>query len=443
MQTPTLPIQISGASATPAPARANTPAADGAPQFSQALKRELDQRQNQVAPQAQAKAATPAKAQGPAKAAQAEPEQQAAQPEGKPDAAAVEDEGSAQATEAAAATPIAEMPVADMLALVASFNQPPQSPAAVAVAPQALPAAAAIAADPQALPAPAVGAAELPGAAAQTPELAVAGFAALAQNVAVPQPGAATEAVAATVAMPAAALPAATQPGAADAATGEDPALADIRQPAANPALTAAQAKAQPEPSQFASLRAREGAEPVALKETGAAAAPVSAPLQQASLAVAQAAGAVAADKIPARVGTPGWDHQVGQKIVWMVAGKEQSAALTLNPPDMGPLQVVLNVTNDQASVTFSSAQPEVRQALESAMPKLREMMSESGIELGNATVNAGMPDQRQAQGEQQRTGNGQGRSFETNGSAAEAAARNAARPAARGERQGLVDTFA
>ena len=75
------------------------------------------------------------------------------------------------------------------------------------------------------------------------------------------------------------------------------------------------------------------------------------------SLDIAQAAAGVAADRIAARVGTPAWDNQVGQKIVWMVAGKEQSATLTLNPPDMGPMQVVLSVTNDQASVTFS-AQP-------------------------------------------------------------------------------------
>jgi flagellar hook-length control protein FliK len=81
-----------------------------------------------------------------------------------------------------------------------------------------------------------------------------------------------------------------------------------------------------------------------------------------------------------------------------MVGGEEQTASLTLNPPDLGPMQVVLSVTNDGASVTFSSNQLEVRQALENALPRLREMMSESGIALGNATVNAGMPDGRQAQ---------------------------------------------
>lgn len=467
MQTPTLPIQISGASAAPAPARPSTASADGAPQFSQALKHELAQRQNPAAPapqaqakpaapapQAQAKPAAPAKAKdsaateqdGAAKASPAEPAQQAAAPAGK-QVSAVEDEGAEQAAEAFAASP-AELPVADMLALVASFNQPLQS--AVAAAPQALPATVAVAVETAGAAVPA------------TPALAPAVVAQPVPEGALPLPPADSKAVAAdtdfatSVASASAALApaahattaAATRAAAPVAGSGE-PAAPDRGQQA-EPALAAA--KAQPEPSQFASLRAREGADQAGLKDIQApaaaapqsVAAPVSAAFQQAALAPAHAAGAAAADKIAARVGTPGWDQQVGQKIVWMVAGKEQSAALTLNPPDMGPLQVVLNVSNDQASVTFSSAQPEVRQALENAMPKLREMMSESGIALGEATVNAGMPDQRQAQGEQARPGNGQGGArFETNGSAVQAAARHAERPAARGERQGLVDTFA
>jgi flagellar hook-length control protein FliK len=200
--------------------------------------------------------------------------------------------------------------------------------------------------------------------------------------------------------------------------------------------------RAQAEPV-IAARPAAPAAADIAVREV--AAAPVSAPVQQASLNIAQAAAGVHTDKIAARVGTPGWDNQVGQKIVWMVAGKEQSATLTLNPPDLGPMQVVLSVNNDQATVTFSSAQPEVRAALENAMPRLREMLDESGVALSNASVNAGMPDQRQAQGDQRagnsgNHGNGQGR-FETNGSASEAAARSAARPAAGGN--GLVDTFA
>ena len=111
----------------------------------------------------------------------------------------------------------------------------------------------------------------------------------------------------------------------------------------------------------------------------------------------------LAASNLAPSVGTTAWSQALGEKIVWMAAGSQQTASLTLNPPNMGPLQIVLNITNDQATASFFSAQPEVRQALESAFPKLREMMNEAGIELGQATVSADTPRQndssdRQAQ---------------------------------------------
>ena len=105
-------------------------------------------------------------------------------------------------------------------------------------------------------------------------------------------------------------------------------------------------------------------------------------------------------------------------------------------------------MTNDHATVTFSSATPEVRQALEDAMPKLREMMSESGIALGNATVNDGAQQQQQAQQDGGAAGGRPGRAGgRVDGgascSAAEAAAKVAERPKRSGELPGLVDTFA
>jgi flagellar hook-length control protein FliK len=106
-----------------------------------------------------------------------------------------------------------------------------------------------------------------------------------------------------------------------------------------------------------------------------------------------QAAAGQAVETLTPRVGSSAWDQAVGQKVVWMVAGAQQSATLTLNPPDLGPLQIVLNVNNSQANATFIAAQPEVRQALEAAMPKLRDMLGEAGIQLGQASVNAGTPE--------------------------------------------------
>lgn len=103
-----------------------------------------------------------------------------------------------------------------------------------------------------------------------------------------------------------------------------------------------------------------------------------------------------AADTLAPPVGGNGWDQALGQKIVWMVGNEQQSASLTLNPPDLGPLHVVLNLSNNEATASFTAAQPEVRHALETAMPKLREMLGEAGIQLGQANVSAGTPNNQQ-----------------------------------------------
>ncbi|MFO7541424.1 MAG: flagellar hook-length control protein FliK [Thiobacillus sp.] len=101
-----------------------------------------------------------------------------------------------------------------------------------------------------------------------------------------------------------------------------------------------------------------------------------------------------ASSRLAPSVGTTAWSQALGEKVVWMAAGAQKTASLTLNPPNMGPLQIVLNLSNDQATASFFSAQPEVRQALEAAFPRLREMMNEAGIQLGQATVSADTPRQ-------------------------------------------------
>jgi flagellar hook-length control protein FliK len=165
------------------------------------------------------------------------------------------------------------------------------------------------------------------------------------------------------------------------------------------------------------------------------------APQSQASLQQVQAAASAASDKLAPRVGSNGWDQAVGQKVVWMVAGELQSASLTLNPPDLGPLEVVLNVSNNEATVNFTSAQPEVRQALEDAVPKLREMLSEAGIQLGQANVSAGTPNNQQGEfGQRQHASRGNGAEVDDG---ADAPAGTVRSQAITGGGQGLVDTFA
>jgi len=200
-------------------------------------------------------------------------------------------------------------------------------------------------------------------------------------------------------------------------------------------------AKLQADAGQFA---AKLHDTTAALKETAAPETALTSLVAQTNaLQNAQAAGAVPTDRLSARVGTPAWDNQVGQKVIWMVGGEEQSATLELNPPDLGPVQVVLSVSNDMASVTFSSQQLEVRQALENSLGRLREMMSESGIALGNASVNAGNDGaQQQAQSESGRSGRGGGGGNGVGGDSAVADTAPRQRTSILGG-AGAVDTFA
>lgn len=121
---------------------------------------------------------------------------------------------------------------------------------------------------------------------------------------------------------------------------------------------------------------------------------PAMRPASHAALETLSTLNDMASPKLSPTVGTTAWSQALGEKIVWMAAGAQQTATLTLNPPNLGPLQIVLNISNDQATASFFSAQPEVRQALEAAFPRLREMMNEAGIQLGQATVSADTPRQ-------------------------------------------------
>lgn len=98
----------------------------------------------------------------------------------------------------------------------------------------------------------------------------------------------------------------------------------------------------------------------------------------------------VASNTIEAKFGNASWNQAVSQRVVWMAGAGEQSATLTLNPPDLGPLQVVVQVHNGSADTTFTSDNPDVRQALQDGMEHLREKMRESGVQLGQTNVQSG-----------------------------------------------------
>jgi hypothetical protein len=105
---------------------------------------------------------------------------------------------------------------------------------------------------------------------------------------------------------------------------------------------------------------------------------------------------------IPQPVGHSAWGESFGQKVVWMVGQQQQVAELKLNPPHLGPMEVRLTVQNDQVTAQFVSHNAAVRESIEAAMPRLREMFAESGMTLGNAMVGSESFSRQQASGQDQ-----------------------------------------
>lgn len=137
------------------------------------------------------------------------------------------------------------------------------------------------------------------------------------------------------------------------------------------------------------------------------------------------------------------WADDFNQKITWLAGQKEQSAELHLNPPDLGPLDVVLKVSGDQATALFTSPHAAVRDAIEQALPKLRDMMADNGIMLGNATVNDQTPRDNNpgSFGNAQSQGDTHGR--REAGTPTDVAASGTIRVSPISRHNGIVDTFA
>jgi flagellar hook-length control protein FliK len=85
------------------------------------------------------------------------------------------------------------------------------------------------------------------------------------------------------------------------------------------------------------------------------------------------------------------WSEAVAERSAWLASQQIHSAELQLDPPELGPLQVRISVHQDQAVVSFVSANPQVREALDQSMMRLRELLQEQGMQL----VDAGVSDQQ------------------------------------------------
>lgn len=149
-----------------------------------------------------------------------------------------------------------------------------------------------------------------------------------------------------------------------------------------------------------------------ALKESSAGTAPEQfvSKLSALSQAIGQQASQVGRVAVvpgqPVAMQQAGWSEGVVDKVMWMSSQNLKSAEIQLDPAELGRLDVRISLNQDQTQISFASAHPGVREALESQVHRLREMFTQQGMNLADVNVS----DQSQGRAWQGQEGDGRGR---------------------------------
>ncbi|MDC0410874.1 flagellar hook-length control protein FliK [Luminiphilus sp.] len=136
---------------------------------------------------------------------------------------------------------------------------------------------------------------------------------------------------------------------------------------------------------------------------------------------------------------TPQFSEELSQQVRVFVNNGLQEARLQLTPADLGKVQITINMEGDHARVVFVAETAIARDLLDQSMPRLREMLQQSGIQLAQGDVN----DQAESQRREGRTG-GDAEALAQNGSENASGSEEQRFDPARGEvlDSGRVDTY-
>ena len=77
----------------------------------------------------------------------------------------------------------------------------------------------------------------------------------------------------------------------------------------------------------------------------------------------------------------------VKDKVMVMINQKIKQLEIRLDPPELGSMHVKLNMQNEQAAVNFVVQNQQAKEALEQNMDKLKDMLAQSGVDVGDANI--------------------------------------------------------
>lgn len=88
-------------------------------------------------------------------------------------------------------------------------------------------------------------------------------------------------------------------------------------------------------------------------------------------------------------LGDQDWGRQFSERVGWVIHARVPNAQLRLNPEHLGPIEMSIEVDDQNARVQFVAAHALTRDAIEQSLPRLREMLEQQGLNLQQADVGA------------------------------------------------------
>jgi len=89
-------------------------------------------------------------------------------------------------------------------------------------------------------------------------------------------------------------------------------------------------------------------------------------------------------------LGAPQWAQDFSRQIVAFAqsgAHGSHTVQLHVNPPELGPVHILIQIGDSTTQAMFASPHAHVRQTLENALPRLEQQFAQSGLSLGQASV--------------------------------------------------------
>jgi flagellar hook-length control protein FliK len=111
---------------------------------------------------------------------------------------------------------------------------------------------------------------------------------------------------------------------------------------------------------------------------------------------------------LTAAAGSKEFDQQLSSRIRWMGNLKMSAAELKLHPAELGSIEVRISTEDDQTRVSFITSNSAAREVIESSMPRLRELLGDSGLQLEQGDVS-----QQEQSAEEQAAGPGSSNRFD------------------------------